>query len=274
MIKRRMNGKEDPMPVVATNEWLTAMLEDRREFESKLKRYFPQLSAKESIRLLMSHGMFGIGKESKEQVQAFIKKDLWKNIRPLYKQLQILWNGPDIPILLFPSDSYNRRIQGEFKGKSGVAFSDKLFLFARADIEEKELLAVLTHEYHHICRLKAMSKKEEEVTLLDTLVMEGLAEHAVKEQVGERFLAPWTKYYSREQAKRCWEKYIYPNMHVKKEERKHDELLYGTGWYPKMAGYNTGYHLVDSYAAAAKLSSEKLMYVTSKEIVKDSGFTQ
>ncbi|MDQ0245316.1 uncharacterized protein YjaZ [Bacillus fengqiuensis] len=260
------------MPVISTNEWLTHMLKDPRSFEEKLAVYFSEFSSKEMIHLLISHGMFRIGGEPKEQIEAFVKKDLWKKINPHFKKLQRLWNGPDIPVLLFPSDSRNRQIQREFNGKSGVAFSDKLFLFVRENVEEAELFAVLTHEYHHICRLKAMRKKEEELTLLDTLVMEGLAEHAVKEQVGEAYLAPWTKYYSRERAMQYWEKYIYPNRHVKKEERTHDELLYGMRWYPKMVGYNTGYHLVTSYTKSNRLPSAKLMHISSQEIAANSGF--
>jgi uncharacterized protein YjaZ len=260
------------MPIVATNEWLAELIKEPHSFVQKLTPYFPELSAKDVIPLLASHGMFHIGKEPRTRIEAFTKQNLWKTINPYYKKLQTLWNGPDIPIFLFPSDSMNRRIQREFNGKSGVAFSDKLFLFANEDIEKEELLAVLTHEYHHICRLKAMKKKEGELTLLDTLVMEGLAEHAVKEQVGEKHLAPWTNYYRREQAVHYWERYIKPNRHVKKEERKHDELLYGMRWYPKMTGYSVGFHLVAGYVKSRNLSSGKLMHVPTEEIVAKSGF--
>lgn len=260
------------MPIVSTNDWLTHMLNNPRSFEEKLAVYFPKSSFKEVIHLLTSHGMFRIGREPKERIEAFIKKDLWRKLHPHFRKLQKLWNGPDIPVFLFPSDSKNRHIQREFNGKSGVAFSDKLFLFVRENVEEAELLAVLTHEYHHICRLKTMRKKEEDLTLLDTLVMEGLAEHAVKEQVGEGYLAPWTKYYNRERAIQYWEKHIYSNRHAKKEERIHDELLYGMRWYPKMVGYNVGYHLVTSYTKSNRLSSVKLMHISSQEIAANSGF--
>ncbi|MFC3883719.1 DUF2268 domain-containing protein [Bacillus songklensis] len=259
------------MPIVATDEWLAELVKRPHSFVQKLTAYFPEVSAKEVIPLLVSHGMFHVGKEPPMRIEAFTKQNLWKMIAPHYNKLQTLWSGPDIPVLLFPSNSMNRRIQREFNGKSGVAFSDKLFLFANEDIEKNELLAVLTHEYHHICRLKAMKKKEGELTLLDTLVMEGLAEHAVKEQVGKQYLAPWTNYYQRKQAAHYWNKYIKPNRHIKKEERKHDELLYGMRWYPKMVGYSVGFHLVAGYTEARELPSGKLLHVPAEEIAAKSG---
>ncbi len=39
------------------------------------------------------------------------------------------WDGPDVPIFIFPADATNRSLQREFGGKSGVAFRDQLFLF-------------------------------------------------------------------------------------------------------------------------------------------------
>jgi uncharacterized protein YjaZ len=43
-------------------------------------------------------------------------------------------------------------------------------------------------------------------------------------------------------------------------------------WYPKMVGYNAGYHLVTSYTKSKGLSSAKLMHISSQEIAVNSGF--
>ena len=76
-------------------------------------------------------------------------------------------------------------MQREFNGRAGVAFTDKLFVFMTSHTSDEEMLAVLTHEYHHVCRLKAINQSDETITLLDAMMMEGLAERAVEEYCGK-----------------------------------------------------------------------------------------
>ena len=54
-----------------------------------------------------------------------------------------------------------------------------MFLFLTPSLAEKELEALIVHEYHHICRLKILAKPYHEFTLLDSILMEGFAEYAV-----------------------------------------------------------------------------------------------
>ena len=62
---------------------------------------------------------------------------------------------------------------------------------------------MFTHEYNHVCRLSKFQKSEEDYVLLDSIILEGLAENAVRERLGEEFLATWTSYYSNEELKKC-----------------------------------------------------------------------
>src|SRR5699024_2978860 len=105
------------------------------------------------------------------------------------------WNGPNIPIFILPSDQHNRKLQRELSGKSGLTFQDKLFLFISEDTSESELKSLFTHEYNHVCRL-SQYPKEEDYTLLDTIILEGLAENAVRERFGDQATANWTRHYS------------------------------------------------------------------------------
>ncbi|MDI5790224.1 DUF2268 domain-containing putative Zn-dependent protease [Bacillus licheniformis] len=66
----------------------------------------------------------------------------------------------------------------EFGSKSGLAFSDKLFCFIGRS-SRSSISAIMTHEYNHVCRLENMPKEEKKMTLLDTIILEGLAEYAV-----------------------------------------------------------------------------------------------
>ena len=61
-----------------------------------------------------------------------------------------------------------------------------IFLFVCGRNSVEELKVLLAHEYHHICRLHQIETKETEYTLLDTMIMEGLAEQAVTERYSEK----------------------------------------------------------------------------------------
>ena len=63
-----------------------------------------------------------------------------------------------------------------------------IFLFVCGRNSLEELKALLAHEYHHICRLHQIETKETEYTLLDTMIMEGLAEQAVTERYTEKIM--------------------------------------------------------------------------------------
>lgn len=68
----------------------------------------------------------------------------------------------------------------------------------------------MTHEYHHVCRLGHLTKEEKDVTLLDTIIMEGLAEYAVYERFGRSQTAEWTTWYTPEQLQALYEKRLRP----------------------------------------------------------------
>ena len=135
-------------------------------------------------------------------------------------------------VLLSPSLSSrqipdNKQLVREFNGKSGLAYADKLFLFISPQNTATEIRAILTHEYNHVCRLNKFPKREEDCTLLDTIILEGLAEMAVAERFGKDFTSSWTSLYSDRQLARFWKEFVYPNRNQVKESDIHEEVLYG-----------------------------------------------
>ncbi|MCC3355601.1 DUF2268 domain-containing protein [Bacillus sp. REN16] len=198
-----------------------------------------------------------------------LPNNVWEKVEKEYTDLLKQWSGPQVPIFIFPADATNSKIKREFNGKSGLAFNDKLFLFFSPHNTHAEIKAVLTHEYNHVCRLKKYNKKEAAFTLLDTVILEGLAENAVREHCGSASLAGWTKYYSNEELKKIVEQFIIPNRNIKRAERKYTDLLYGKGFYPKMAGYCAGYYLVQNYLESNKQQTKAILGVDSVEFVKE-----
>lgn len=141
-----------------------------------------------------------------------------------------------------------------------------IFLFVCGRNSLEELKALLAHEYHHICRLHQIETKETEYTLLDTMIMEGLAEQAVTERYTEKNNAPWTTYLSKEEALYYWRNVVYERITIKRGTREHDILLNGLHSYPKMLGYALGFHIVKDCVALEE-DTLSLLSIDAKEIL-------
>src|SRR5699024_2797253 len=169
---------------------------------------------------------------------------------------------------IFPSDPNNRKLREDFNGKSGLAYADKLFLFVSDENSENEIKALFTHEYNHVCRLMKLDKKEKDYVLLDTIILEGLAENAVFERLGDKYTANWTKYYSKAELRKMWHHIIMPYRHTPKDVQRHQSILFGLHFYPKMVGYCVGYYLVKKYLMENKLTSKELLGLPSSKIAQ------
>src|SRR5699024_11807494 len=91
---------------------------------------------------------------------------------------------------------------------SPLSFNDNLFLFVTTYNTSKEISVLLTHEYHHVCRLSKFQKSEADYVLLDTIILEALAENAVRERLGEHYVAPWTTYYTTDELEAMWNEIV------------------------------------------------------------------
>ncbi|HHY71814.1 MAG TPA: DUF2268 domain-containing protein [Bacillus bacterium] len=257
------------MSVIRTDEWLVNSYDNPIELCEKLTEFFAGVSAPEIYDYLTVHGMYRPYRRGMEQVEVIRKNKVWEIAEKEQRLLRKLWGGPNVPIFIFPADSRNRKIKQEFNGKSGLAFKDKLFLFVSEQTSENELKALLTHEYNHVCRLCKFSKKEADYVLLDTIILEGLAENAVRERFGTQYQAGYTSYYSNDELEKMWQRLILPNRNIRNVQRQHHELLYGMRLsYPKMLGYCVGYYLVKKYVDEKGIGSKDLLVKEANEIAQ------
>lgn len=255
------------MGVIQTDKWLLESCDKPVELCEKVKKYFNDASAPEIYRHLTSHGMYQLPfKNGKVVIKRLQRNKVWDIVRKEERLLQRMWKGPNIPIFIFPSDINNRHIMQDFNGKSGLAFKNKLFLFISEDNSELEIKALFTHEYNHVCRLAHFSKDEKDYVLLDTILLEGLAESAVKERLGNASTASWTSYYSNKELKDMWNKTVQPYKDLSPKQRRHQDILYGLRSYPKMLGYCTGYYLVQKYMKANDLTAKEMLATASDKI--------
>ena len=256
------------MSVIRTDKWLVDLYEQPLKLCEKLEEYFDGVQAYEIYNYLTLHGMYRPFKNGSKQVKKLQGNKIWEIVQNEQQRLQKMWEGPNVPVFIFPSDTSNLRIKTDFNGKSGLAFKEKLFLFISKDTSEKEIRSLFTHEYNHVCRLSKFQKSDKDYVLLDTIILEGLAENAVRERFGEEFIATWTSYYSTTELEKIWNNLVQPNRNLLKTDRKHQVILYGLYSHPKMAGYCVGYYLVKKYIEVNTLTSNDLLNTPTDKIAQ------
>ncbi|MFZ3579860.1 DUF2268 domain-containing protein [Virgibacillus sp. DJP39] len=261
------------MSIVRTDKWLLNSHDKPVEICGRIKEQFDGATAHEIYDHLKRFGMYRLPfNNGHDRIKKLQKNNSWQIVNDEQRILQKLWDGPNVPIYIFPSDSSNKKMKREQNGKSGLAFEDKLFLFISEDTKEKELRALFTHEYNHVCRLSNYHKHERNYVLLDTIILEGLAENAVRDRFGEDLLATWTSYHSIEKLQKLWSNLIFPHRNTPKSSFKHQELLYGSQLHPNMTGYSVGYYLVNKFMQENNITFKELIIMETEEIaqVKDS----
>ncbi|QPA33067.1 DUF2268 domain-containing protein [Anoxybacillus caldiproteolyticus] len=256
------------MPIVRTDEWLVKLHSRPLQLCERLTPYFEEATARDIYLHLIQHGMYQPSNDIANIVDQMKKKRMWKHITTIYEALKKQWNSPDVPIFLFPADPHNRKLAREFNSKGGLAYPDKLFLFLLPHHTEKEIKAVFTHEYNHVWRFAKHEKQSDDYTLLDAIILEGLAENAVREYVGDTYKANWTTYYSEQEIIQFWRRYLSPHQSIPVHHPLYNRLLYGLGFYPNMLGYAVGYSIVHHCLQKRGVRFSELMELSSERIVQ------
>ncbi|MBD8033605.1 DUF2268 domain-containing protein [Solibacillus merdavium] len=218
------------MPILDTK--LLFEKNDQREQLAyhSVQSIFPQQSPEAVQYELLQQGLLQNG-------ELPLTLDVWQITERLLEQLMQAWDGPDVPIAILP-------IKNGFV-KNGVAYPFGICLFISSRVTIKELHALFAHEYHHICRRRFIT---EPPTLLDSVILEGLAEHAVESLFGEYAISSWTKRYSMAEAISYWNSYFTPALHIR-GLHEHRAYLFGdmTLNLPPWVGYCIGYRIVEAF---------------------------
>ncbi|WNF24129.1 DUF2268 domain-containing protein [Mesobacillus jeotgali] len=255
--------------IVRTDNWLETDFDDTKKICEKLLDHFHGADdPKKVYSYLKNFGMYKPDRKNKGIFEKLKIEGYWNRIEKIFIKYKRKWNGPDIPIFIFPMDQSNARLMREGKGKSGLSFIDKMFLFLSPIDDERELEALFVHEYHHVCRMKAQKKNPEEYTLLDSMILEGLAEHAVAENCGVPYTGEWSKRYSTKKLADFWGKDIENKLSITRKDRDHDEILFGLGSRPRLLGYAIGYELVKQYKQYGNFTEKASFKISSSEFTK------
>jgi len=241
-----------------------------------LKKFFSYATTEEIQGELLTRGLFDPFEctEISEILTRLEEKKVWEKLAHEFNYLKRLMNGPDVPICIYPLTKHRPIIEGIEVKKNGVSYNNILFLFLSIDLEIDEMKALLAHEYHHICRLSYINQSPYEIELLETLILEGMAECAIEELYGERWLSPWTKRYSQKECMKLWTKYFVQALPLQGVDN-HFQFLYGNQakGLPQWIGYCVGYRIVRSYLDnVGKLDQQQLYRTPVQEILKGSAF--
>jgi uncharacterized protein YjaZ len=239
ILKKRKRGMN--VTIAPTDDWLAQSLDNPLAILKKTKQ--GESDVESLYRYLMKHGMYRPAHDAKKIYEAMKENKLWDLFMKFEKIYRHKWNGPNVPVYLLPVQEKRGLFQSSIK-KSGVCFKDEIYLFVNNQEDLKEYESLFVHEYHHCVRMARLKKRDEDYTLLDSIIFEGLAEHAVREYCGEEYVASWTTAYEGKELSYYYEKWIQPNLDITRVNPLHDHLLLGQKNYPKMLGYAAGYYLV------------------------------
>ncbi len=251
------------LSVVQTQKWLYEFVKECKEKSivdyasvqceticNPLKKAFPKVHSQAMQQELLNHGLFDPFEWFKIEtvVEEMEKQNVWKIIEKEFQSLKKIWNGPNVPIYIFPIKRGLLGFRKDMHRKNGVAYKEAIFLFLSTDLSKEEIKAMLAHEYNHACRLHFINLSPEKTPLKESLIIEGLGEYAVKDLYGEKLLAPWTNLYPFDQALQIWKKHFLPSLSIK-GLTNHHAFLYGQKGspLPKWIGYYIGYQIIDTY---------------------------
>jgi uncharacterized protein YjaZ len=216
--------------------------------------------------------MYRPDRRSQKIFEELKAKEFWTETEKVFRKYKTKWKGPDIPIFIFPMDATNSRLMKEGKGKSGLSFIDKMFIFLTSLDDMKELEALFVHEYHHVCRMQAQKKSPDEYTLLDSIILEGLAEHAVAVHCGEKYTGEWSRRYSTKTLGGFWTKDLSKKLSITRNDREHDQILFGLGSRPRLLGYAMGYEIVKQYKQYGNFTEKASFSTPASEFTKMLNF--
>ncbi|MBL5769258.1 hypothetical protein B5V88_16725 [Heyndrickxia sporothermodurans] len=251
--------------VVRTDAWLEDIIDQPEEICKKIDPAVK--NARAYYDYLLFFGMYRPSKMSKVIFKQLKTANAWEKINEFYKKYKKLWNGPEINIYILPINGLNRSLIRQTNGKSGVTFKEKMILFLGPTEDLKEWESLFVHEYNHATRMSYMSGDPLNYSLLDSLILEGLAEYAVEHYCGEKYLAPWTRAYSDKLLKRFWNSDFKDRLTIKKKDPTHDNLLFGRKFVPTMMGYAIGYKIISEYSKNNIYSIGEMFSSTSENFI-------
>ncbi|MGN8646010.1 DUF2268 domain-containing putative Zn-dependent protease [Gracilibacillus sp. HCP3S3_G5_1] len=268
------------MTIHSTDKWLKSFIAEKKDKSRRkqhllhqsiicepLTTFFEEVPAEIIQDHLLRHGLFSPFL-NEDEGEEWLEQNFFAKVSFIYKKCKTSWNGPEPDIFIFPSNEESRELKDWYNSNAGLSYPDKLFLFLNKKATNQEIVALFLHEYSHICRLHHFQKQEMEYTLLDAIMLEGIAEWIVRKKVGDPYGNKRIKKVSDSYLLKLWKKWLVPNQQLKRNHPKHDMIMYGLNGAPKNIGYIIGYNIIYRYMMKQNGSITTLLTTPNEEIVK------
>jgi uncharacterized protein YjaZ len=254
------------MGIIETSKWLDEYA--REPVKLLMKKGMDQKQAAELYGYLKSFGMYTPSGSIENQINSLKKREAWRKVNIYYKKYRSLWKGPSVPVYIFPVQEARGLFSSGLK-KSGVSFNDEIYLFLSDEEDPREWEALFVHEYHHCTRMNLLEKDPGQYTLLDSIIFEGLAEDAVKEHCGDQYVSSSATKYSEFLLQKLWNQHIKNELHLRRKDAKHDQLLLGRGRYPSLIGYAIGYYIVRKFRESHGMKVQEMIGLDAGRFIEN-----
>ncbi|MBB5174831.1 DUF2268 domain-containing putative Zn-dependent protease [Texcoconibacillus texcoconensis] len=239
-----------------------------------LYEHFRYGSLRNVHEILMRNGLSPPHAKLSKWIKLMKKKEVYVLLERQFHRLKEDWKGPNIPVYLFPLDERNHFIMKNLGKKNGVTFPSCILLFVHEYTEVEDICALLTHEYSHACRIEKFSIDEKTVSLLESMVMEGIAEMSVLKYHGEKHVAQWTKGYSETLLQEWWHRAFMKRLNMRGLAQQHPFLYGGKYQLPPWIGYALGFSIVEKYQRQTKEDVDKILNTSAEYILQRSRFEE
>ncbi len=253
--------------VVRTDKWLEQHFYSPREI-----CHLASPNSKGAVhfyRYLKRFGMYEPSAVTRRMFEQLKEQKAWEKVEKYYERYRKCWNGPNVKIYIFPLQPTNHFIH-YFQGRSGVTFPNKIFLFLSPTSDRKNWESVFVHEYHHATRMCKYDKQFADYDLLDSLIFEGLAEHAVLKYCGKKYVSKWMTRYEKDELSYYWKQLYKRKIKITKKDPEHQLLLFGGKGIPMLMGYAIGAELIKSFKGKEQLTVQQSFTIPSETILNNN----
>lgn len=243
----------------------------KEKFVSKLVKDLPVSSVgyagfrkKEYLRKHLQWQVFGKAEGIKQTFK--LNKKRAANIieRAIKKCHQVI---PSEPTRIFVFPTFNPFVIKKMSGVAGYCPWQKTILLYVNPVSgwEKSLEGTVYHEFNH----SVVEKYHQRKTLLDNIIIEGLAENFTESM--SKTASPWAKSVPLTGCKTIFPKI--KRLLKSRDYNVYQELFFAGKKYPLWAGYSIGYQIVKSFIKKNKnLTWKEIIKIRPEIILEKSGF--
>src|SRR5699024_1218079 len=160
------------MSIIATDQWLKQYQASKSgvwEVDMKLQQkilceqltsFLPDATLHDIHQHLIQNGLFLPSPSDQKMIAQLCKGKYWRIAADTLVRLKQGWNGPAVPVFIFPANMENEQLRVDFQGRSGLAYHDKIFLFISNHTRSEEHTSELQSRFDLVCRLLLEKKNK------------------------------------------------------------------------------------------------------------------